>query len=53
VRDRVAPEVPDEHDRPVGLVDGGGDRVDVVAQPDAATIGICRLKAGKRERAHR
>jgi hypothetical protein len=44
--------VPDEHDGRVGVVEGGDDRVDVVTQPDAAAIGICRLESRRRERAH-
>jgi hypothetical protein len=44
--------MPDEHDRAVGLVDRGDDRVDVVTQPDAAAIGVRRLEARQRERAH-
>jgi hypothetical protein len=49
VGDSAAPGIPDEHDRPFGLVDGGDDRIDVVAQaaPPPVDSRRPRLRRGR------
>ncbi|HEY3141436.1 MAG TPA: cytochrome c biogenesis protein CcsA, partial [Acidimicrobiales bacterium] len=46
---RRGPGIPDEHDRPFGLVDGGDDRIDVVAQaaPPPVDSRRPRLRRGR------